>query len=270
MACAEWHRAHRLPHAHDTDGWEHLCFGRPDASRPLGAGKGKRRPPRTVQHDRPHPQADADTALVLPGEESSSIAAAEQHAATTAVAPAGAPPATPAAAPAGSDGVGGGVCAAAHGGAASPSSSSSAPPPPPPPADEEEAGEREEEEEEGQGGEGMERLPVPLLSKVVCMEQLTVGALLERRVARLQASEALGELEAQWLFALAAALEKPVHSGVVAALRALVRRVLALRAGLGSRGDPQLARLNTLAVVAGAYFGQDERLVRVVADLELP
>lgn len=35
----------------------------------------------------------------------------------------------------------------------------------------------------------------------------------------------LGPLPAQWLFALCAALEKPAHSDVVAALRSLMRKV---------------------------------------------
>jgi hypothetical protein len=153
----------------------------------------------------------------------------------------------------------------------------------------------------------------------------------------------------QWLFALAAALTKPAHSDVIAALRGLSRRLGALRASLaaalaaarapqppllhppppqqqevlaagagqghgaapgaraagvasvrtgsavGGRGpgrgpvpdapagrgqqlagegeealSERLGRLNALAVVAGGYFGQDERLLRLVADLDMP
>jgi survival of motor neuron protein-interacting protein 1 len=74
---------------------------------------------------------------------------------------------------------------------------------------------------------------------------------------------------AQWLFALAARLEKPLHADLAAAFRGLLRHCAALRAGLGGGGDPLLARLNVLIVVAGAYFGQDERMSRVVDAIEL-
>ena len=116
----------------------------------------------------------------------------------------------------------------------------------------------------------MEALPGPLLRTVLCMDQVTVAALLQHHVALLQPAQALEQLHAQWLFALSAALEKPAHSDVVSALRSLLRRAAVLRAGLARKEDPQLPRLNTLAAVAGAYFGQDEKLVGWVADLELP
>ncbi|GFH15525.1 uncharacterized protein HaLaN_11766 [Haematococcus lacustris] len=65
-------------------------------------------------------------------------------------------------------------------------------------------------------------------------------------------------------------LQKPAHSDSIAALRALLRKVSALRSLLGSAADPQLPVLNTLAAVAGAYFGQDPTLVSFVSDLTLP
>ncbi len=117
-----------------------------------------------------------------------------------------------------------------------------------------------------------EKVSGPVLSTVLCLDQVAVGALLQRCVARVTEDGAapLTETEAQWLFALAAALEKPAHCDVVAALRCLTRRVRALRSGLQSAEDPLLPRLNTLAVVAGAYFGQDDKLVPWVADMDLP
>lgn len=47
-------------------------------------------------------------------------------------------------------------------------------------------------------------------------------------------------------------------------------QVAALRSSLPTPDDPQLPRLNTLAAIAGAYFGQEEQLVGWVSDLELP
>ncbi|RDJ94244.1 hypothetical protein B4Q13_15920 [Lacticaseibacillus rhamnosus] len=89
-------------------------------------------------------------------------------------------------------------------------------------------------------------------------------------VARQASAVTLSHVDSQWLFALIAVLEKPAHSDVVAALRSLSRRLAQLRCTLADASDPQLARVNTLAVVAGAYFGQDEKLVAWVSDMELP
>ena len=74
---------------------------------------------------------------------------------------------------------------------------------------------------------------------------------------------------AQWLFALAARLDKPLRADAAACFRGVLRRCAALRAGVGDRGDPLLPRLNVLIAVAGAYFGQDEGLVRLVDAIEL-
>lgn len=75
---------------------------------------------------------------------------------------------------------------------------------------------------------------------------------------------------AQWLFALAARLDKPLTADAAASFRALLRRCAALRAAVGGADDPALPRLNVLIAVAGAYFGQDEGLVQLVDASELP
>lgn len=54
------------------------------------------------------------------------------------------------------------------------------------------------------------------------------------------------------------------------ALRGLSRRAAGLRAALTERHDPQLPLLNTLAVVAGAYFGQDPGLLGMAEDMDMP
>ncbi len=52
--------------------------------------------------------------------------------------------------------------------------------------------------------------------------------------------------------------------------RSLLRKCCTLRSAIQSRQDPQLASLNTLIAVSGAYFGQDEQLGKLVAQEELP
>ncbi|KAL6760682.1 survival motor neuron interacting protein 1-domain-containing protein [Haematococcus lacustris] len=116
----------------------------------------------------------------------------------------------------------------------------------------------------------LDGVPGPLLHTVLCLDQVGVAALLQRLVSHSEQSACLAERTAQWLFALAAMLQKPAHSDNIAALRALLRKVSALRSLLGSAADPQLPVLNTLAAVAGAYFGQDPTLVSFVSDLTLP
>lgn len=74
---------------------------------------------------------------------------------------------------------------------------------------------------------------------------------------------------AQWLFALAARLEKPCHSEVAAAFRAVLRHCCRLRAGVATAADPLLPKLNVLIVLAGAYFAQDEHLCCIVDSSEL-
>lgn len=108
-----------------------------------------------------------------------------------------------------------------------------------------------------------------------------MAELLQRHVEQLLDQPEAGPLRGQWLFALAARLEKPIHADVSAAFRALLRKCCVLRAalaaaasdgeaaaGAAARHSPALARLNVLIVVAGAYFGQDEQLSQLV-DCEL-
>jgi hypothetical protein len=74
-----------------------------------------------------------------------------------------------------------------------------------------------------------------------------------------------------------AAVHTCTHAAVLLHLFMPLMRVLLcmpqiahLRSTLANSSDPQLPLLNTLAAVAGAYFGQDPALVGVVSDLELP
>lgn len=74
---------------------------------------------------------------------------------------------------------------------------------------------------------------------------------------------------AQWLFALAARLEKPCHPEVAAAFRAVLRHCCKLRSMVSAESDPVLPKLNVLIVMAGAYFAQDEKLCCIVDSSEL-
>lgn len=74
---------------------------------------------------------------------------------------------------------------------------------------------------------------------------------------------------AQWLFALAARLEKPCHPEVAAAFRAVLRHCCKLRSAVAAETDPMLPKLNVLIVMAGAYFAQDEQLCCIVDSSEL-
>ncbi len=99
--------------------------------------------------------------------------------------------------------------------------------------------------------------------------QVCVSALIQRHVEQLPSQPCLSYLRSQWLFALAAALERPVPPDVSAALRSLVRQCTAWRAALAGPEDPSLPRLNILLAVAGGYFGQDEELCGAVAAMRL-
>lgn len=74
---------------------------------------------------------------------------------------------------------------------------------------------------------------------------------------------------AQWLFALAARLEKPCYPEVGAAFRGLLRHCCRLRAGVVGASDPLLPKLNVFIVMAGCYFGQDEHLCSIVDACDL-
>ena len=70
----------------------------------------------------------------------------------------------------------------------------------------------------------------------------------------------------QWLYGLLARLEKPLDRNVSSVVRQLYRRCCSLRADLSSTSssfDVELATLNVLVGLSGAYFGQGEEYSRV-------
>jgi survival of motor neuron protein-interacting protein 1 len=112
-----------------------------------------------------------------------------------------------------------------------------------------------------------------------CLTQLLLLLLLQPEVISLflrhshqleeHCPDSLPLLRAQWLFALAARLEKPCHPEVAAALRGLLRHCCKLRNAVSQAGDPLLPKLNVLIVMAGAYFAQDEQLCTFVDSVDL-
>ena len=93
--------------------------------------------------------------------------------------------------------------------------------------------------------------------------QRMVSRLLRWHVEWLQEAGSLTDERAQWLFALAVLLEKPLQMGGAGMLRQLLRCCARLQHD-GKQADA--GRLHTLIAIAGAYFRQDERLSQVAKE----
>jgi hypothetical protein len=92
-----------------------------------------------------------------------------------------------------------------------------------------------------------------------------------RARTRSRGGPALSELQSQWLYSLLSRLQKPLHSDMTAAIRALYRTCCQLRyesaiqsqslsGAEGYEGEEELARLNIMIAICGSYFGQSEEL----------
>lgn len=188
----------RMPHHNDTQGWELLCFGR---HAPAGASTAPAAGPSGQQG-----AAAGDTAGAgepdAAGTSSSSVPAEEAATAST-------------------NHTQGQSQTHAH--AQPDAGTESAPGSAPQGSEEREPG--QSSLSQGTSLAGMDHLSGPLLRFVLAMEQVAVGNVLQLHVERLQGQPTLDSLPAQWLFALAARLEKPAHAGVVSSLRALLRKV---------------------------------------------
>ncbi|CAI5701148.1 unnamed protein product [Peronospora effusa] len=66
----------------------------------------------------------------------------------------------------------------------------------------------------------------------------------------------LSRARAVWIYALLARLDKPVHAGVAATIRQILRCCWTLRCDLEAPSDLQLKSLNILIVITGDFFGQ--------------
>lgn len=90
---------------------------------------------------------------------------------------------------------------------------------------------------------------------------MTVNALLQYHIVWLKASQLLADENVNWIYALAAVLEKPVHVDTSASLRGLLRYLSGLRTE--SMEEPEqvlIPKVKVLSAIAGAYFKQDEKL----------
>lgn len=109
----------------------------------------------------------------------------------------------------------------------------------------------------------LDALPVSFIKTVLAMDQVCVAAVLQRYIQQFHDMPSPSRAQCLWLFALTARLEKPIHADMGASMRALLRKVCALRAGL-QRADDDLAQYNILIAITGAYFGQDEHLTQMI------
>lgn len=239
---AEWEGpAMTLPHPRDTSAWEKLCFGE-------GSGRGVER--------------------VLADEGEEGVEGGEGAGEAGSSSGSGGMVGGMSAASSGAPGPIAGALQLAAGGAAGPSGADA-------PSLTSDGGGG------GEGGfyrgdDGAWRYPADLhapphfMTRVIMsMDQVEVAELLRRHVTRLETLRAAAPLTCQWLFALSAKLDKPVHAETAAAFRSMLRRFAAWRARAGGPGERMLPHWNVMIAIAGAYYGQDEALSRAVADLEL-
>ncbi|RLN50003.1 hypothetical protein BBJ28_00022584 [Nothophytophthora sp. Chile5] len=98
----------------------------------------------------------------------------------------------------------------------------------------------------------------PHLRLLLQFDQVLTRRLLDYHASWLDDLEAtpLSRARAVWIYALLARLDKPVHAGVAATIRQLLRRCWTLRCELEAPSEQQLKALNVLVVIAGDFFGQ--------------
>lgn len=129
----------------------------------------------------------------------------------------------------------------------------------------EEIEEEEEVEEEDlaptanqwQGGRGMK----PTLPLLFQFDQVLTQKILLLLIDHMESTDSLSSALSEWIYALLARVEKPLHRDVVASLRQLFRRACQLRSNLSPSATDfttQLAALNLLIAITGNYFGQND------------
>ena len=103
-------------------------------------------------------------------------------------------------------------------------------------------------------------LQEPKLTTLISMDQVSVVSTLTWLIEGAEGAEKITEKRARWIFALSAALEKPIHAETAALFRSLFRLCCSLRADLSGPSDSSLPLLNMLIVISGGHFGQDESI----------
>lgn len=113
----------------------------------------------------------------------------------------------------------------------------------------------------------------PHLRLLLQFDQVLTRRLIDYHTAWLEGVERLSRARAVWIYALLARLDKPVHAGVAATIRQLLRRCWQLRSDLDIPSETperqldkdeddrkarelSLKSLNVLITIAGDFFGQ--------------
>lgn len=103
----------------------------------------------------------------------------------------------------------------------------------------------------------------PHLRLLLQFDQVLTRRLLEHHAEWLEDETALSRARGVWIYALLARLDKPVHAGVAATIRQLLRRCWQLRSELDvadasavAATSLELKALNVLICITGDFFGQ--------------
>lgn len=99
----------------------------------------------------------------------------------------------------------------------------------------------------------------PHLRLLLQFDQVLTRRLLEYHTDWLEDESALSRARGVWVYALLARLDKPVHAGVAATIRQLLRRCWLLRSELpcaDADASQELKSLNVLICITGDFFGQ--------------
>ena len=142
---------------------------------------------------------------------------------------------------------------------------------------EEEEDEEEDEEEEDEGEDEADannghvewtgtESAIPTTSLLLQLDQVMTQRVLTYQVQWLESIPNISSARGQWLYGLLARLGKPLDRNIASVVRQLYRRCSSLRSSLladSSSFDVELATLNVLVGITGAYFGQGEQYSRV-------
>jgi hypothetical protein len=107
---------------------------------------------------------------------------------------------------------------------------------------------------------------IPTTSLLLQLDQVMTQRVLSYQVQWLDGIPSVSSARGQWLYGLLARLEKPLDRNIASVVRQLYRRCCALRSTLAADSpsfDVELATLNVLVGITGAYFGQGEQYSRV-------
>lgn len=111
----------------------------------------------------------------------------------------------------------------------------------------------------------------PTTSLLLQFDQVMTQRLLGYHINWLS-SRSLDNPRAQWIYALLARIEKPIHRDLECEIRQLYRRCCRLRVELwnstqSNTNVEEIAQVNTLIVITGIYFGQGEHERAIVSSV---